>query len=393
MTKQTTGQRIASRRKLSNLSQEALSEQLEVSRQAVSKWESDTALPEIDKLIALGKIFGVSVGWLLGTEQDPSFDPSTGLSDAQIKMVEEIVSRYQPAPKRFKWVTPILLVCILIAAMLFGIHYQNQIAALAANNADTLAQVSSLAEGNRNIQAQIDDISSLAAEQAEAEKLLSNYGAVSHVSDDLQSIQVDFYCVPKIFQENATAYISILNPTAGISEMLECAVLGGSYYWVRAGLPPADDYQYSFLLVTDSGYQEQVISTGADAYFVDLYSNMHFHTDAAENRTTWSSCETLYTYTAPIYTPTIPLHNGYVGYEEVLVTLYHNGAAIWEQSFREAFRDLGGAHMRSEDPLVPDIQVQLPELAVGDTLTLDISADLYGGQRLVNTLETLEVTF
>jgi transcriptional regulator with XRE-family HTH domain len=38
------------------ISQEILAEQLAVSRQAVSKWESDTTIPEIDKIIALGKL-------------------------------------------------------------------------------------------------------------------------------------------------------------------------------------------------------------------------------------------------------------------------------------------------------------------------------------------------
>ena len=68
----TIGQRIAERRKLLGISQEALGEQMGVSRQAISKWEADGAIPEIDKLIALSKLFGVSVGWLLGTESDDS---------------------------------------------------------------------------------------------------------------------------------------------------------------------------------------------------------------------------------------------------------------------------------------------------------------------------------
>ena len=62
----TIGQRIAELRKQQNLSQEALGELLGVSRQAISKWESDAALPEIDKLIAMSKRFGVTVGYLLG---------------------------------------------------------------------------------------------------------------------------------------------------------------------------------------------------------------------------------------------------------------------------------------------------------------------------------------
>ena len=67
----TTGQRIAQKRKESGLSQEALGEELGVSRQSIYKWESDAALPEIDKLVALSRRFGVTVGWLLGVEEAP----------------------------------------------------------------------------------------------------------------------------------------------------------------------------------------------------------------------------------------------------------------------------------------------------------------------------------
>lgn len=62
MTDLTMGQRIAERRKLLNLSQEALGEKMGVSRQAISKWEADAAVPEIDKLVALSKLHPVKSG-------------------------------------------------------------------------------------------------------------------------------------------------------------------------------------------------------------------------------------------------------------------------------------------------------------------------------------------
>ena len=58
----TIGQRIAQKRKEQGLSQEALGDRLGLSRQAIYKWESDAALPEIEKLVALSRLFGVSVG-------------------------------------------------------------------------------------------------------------------------------------------------------------------------------------------------------------------------------------------------------------------------------------------------------------------------------------------
>ena len=65
----TLGQRIQEQRKKMGLSQEALGEALGVSRQAISKWEGDLTIPELDKLIALSRLFGLSVGRLLGVEE------------------------------------------------------------------------------------------------------------------------------------------------------------------------------------------------------------------------------------------------------------------------------------------------------------------------------------
>ena len=61
-------------RKAAKLSQEELAVQIGVSRQAVSKWELDAAMPEIDKLLALARIFGVTTDELL-SEDDPGANP------------------------------------------------------------------------------------------------------------------------------------------------------------------------------------------------------------------------------------------------------------------------------------------------------------------------------
>ena len=96
----TVGQRIAQRRRELGLSQEALGERLGVSRQAIYKWESDAALPEIEKLVNLSREFSVSIDWLLGQE-DEGREPQE-LTPEQLRMVEEIVARYlaaQPAQR------------------------------------------------------------------------------------------------------------------------------------------------------------------------------------------------------------------------------------------------------------------------------------------------------
>ena len=58
-------EKLCALRKKSGLSQEQLAEALNVSRQAISKWEGGSATPESDKLLALSNYFDVSLDYLL----------------------------------------------------------------------------------------------------------------------------------------------------------------------------------------------------------------------------------------------------------------------------------------------------------------------------------------
>lgn len=57
-------------RKEKGWSQEKLAEQINVSRQSISKWESGQALPELEKIVELSKIFQVTTDYLLLEESD-----------------------------------------------------------------------------------------------------------------------------------------------------------------------------------------------------------------------------------------------------------------------------------------------------------------------------------
>ena len=65
----TLGQRISMYRKSLGISQEELGARLDVSRQAVSKWETDAASPDMENLLALAREFGVSVAELTQTPE------------------------------------------------------------------------------------------------------------------------------------------------------------------------------------------------------------------------------------------------------------------------------------------------------------------------------------
>ncbi|WP_295587336.1 helix-turn-helix domain-containing protein [uncultured Oscillibacter sp.] len=73
----TLGQRLTQLRAGMGLSQDALAEQLGVSRQSVSKWETDASVPELDKLVRLSRIFGVTLDELVkGTADAGAGAPS-----------------------------------------------------------------------------------------------------------------------------------------------------------------------------------------------------------------------------------------------------------------------------------------------------------------------------
>ena len=76
----TTGEKLALLRRQKGMTQEELSEALNVSRQSVSRWEMDTAFPETDKLIKLSKLFDCSIDFLLKTDYQVNEKKDIGLS-------------------------------------------------------------------------------------------------------------------------------------------------------------------------------------------------------------------------------------------------------------------------------------------------------------------------
>ena len=64
-TKMTLGEKLKSARKSAGLTQEQLAEKLLVSRQAITKWEADKGMPDIENLKQLSKLLNISIDYLL----------------------------------------------------------------------------------------------------------------------------------------------------------------------------------------------------------------------------------------------------------------------------------------------------------------------------------------
>lgn len=76
----TLGEKLATYRKQSNYTQEQLAELLGVSRQSVSKWESDLAYPETEKLIKLSELYECSLDYLIKDKQPEEAQKQTTLT-------------------------------------------------------------------------------------------------------------------------------------------------------------------------------------------------------------------------------------------------------------------------------------------------------------------------
>ena len=73
-------------RKKNGWSQEELAEKMNVSRQAVSKWEAAQTTPDLEKILQLGNLFGVTTDYLLKDEiEDEEF--TEGIDEAPVRKV------------------------------------------------------------------------------------------------------------------------------------------------------------------------------------------------------------------------------------------------------------------------------------------------------------------
>ena len=221
----TIGQRIARKRKDLDLSQEALGERLGVSRQSVYKWEADSALPEIDKLVAMSRLFGVTVGWLLGVEEPPADEgpadqaPEAGggeLTAAQLKMVEEIVDRYiaaQPKPedpspkKKRRW----LLAAGLAGAVALVCVFGNLFSRLDRLQSQYNGLQSSVNSVQSTVNSQIGSIAGRVEEVLKSQNALTADYGTEILSADLSAntVTISAWATPRTYTEGMTALFQV----------------------------------------------------------------------------------------------------------------------------------------------------------------------------------------
>lgn len=238
MEELTIGQRIAAKRKELGLSQIELGEKMGVSRQSVSKWEADAAIPEIDKLIALSKLFHVSVGWLLGVEDStqPEAPPEQTFTEREWEIIDRLT---QAQPKLPKWLLPLaagaaavsLTAALLSGAALYADHRRTE--ELAAISQSVAGLAASIGGG-------LQDAS-----------VLEDYQFLAQPSGDLNECTFRFTGIPAFHDAGSTAELLIVQNSEVILRQ-EC-LWDGSCYTAEFTLPANSGYTASFCLTDSAG--------------------------------------------------------------------------------------------------------------------------------------------
>ena len=133
----TLAERIIELRKAKGWSQEELAEYLDVSRQSVSKWEIGNSIPDINRILAMSELFGVTTDYLLKgigqeitetdkeeipvLEIDPVKEPGEGTLHERILNDEEITGFIETSAECGRRIGLGVFLCIIAAAPLIGL--------------------------------------------------------------------------------------------------------------------------------------------------------------------------------------------------------------------------------------------------------------------------------
>lgn len=240
MTNMTIGERIAAKRKELGISQIALGEEMGVSRQSISKWEADAAIPEIDKLIALSRRFGVSVGWLLGVEEDAaSGQTPSEFTDRDQELIEKLLRARPAMPRWQKLLMMATAACAAVSLVLSGgalYLIGSQRAQLERYRSD-MEQVLIQLGSNEP-----DHVDLLAETSFECTPWL-----------DLEGADFTFTCVPYLYQKDVKCALVITLDDAEVIRS-ECT-WDGSRYTANFSLPAGSGYQCYLITEDASGVQ------------------------------------------------------------------------------------------------------------------------------------------
>lgn len=220
----TLGQNLQAARKAKGLSQETLAEQIGVSRQALGKWEKDTALPGLDNLQAAAQVLGVSVDTLLGTE---AAGPAPAVTlDAMRDLLAARDSEQRKHRRLWGLLGAAAAVVVVLLLVVQNLAYQRKMQSLTDSYAMLQSQLSST---TADLSTRMDELQD-AVRQGKSTVLEWRWVPVDKLHRDVQSSWMPVL-VQVTPSESTTGMTARLSVTYGdTTELHDMGVLAGDIY-------------------------------------------------------------------------------------------------------------------------------------------------------------------
>lgn len=362
----TLGEQIQALRKSGGLSQEELGEKLGVARQSVSKWESGVTVPELDKLIAMSQIFGVSVGSLLGVEE--SEGPDHELTQRELEALEAIAQRLtppQPEGKgRKRWPLAVAALVVLVV----GVFLAGRINSLERQLNSLHYNISNI---DNSVTRQINSIT------GQVQEILEQQNAVT-AGKGYQVLEMDpakgtatfvLTATPKEYQEGMTAVFSAAGPDfEGVEVPGELGA--GQSFTAQLTCPLADDITLSVAFVKDGVTLNQQLGNEWGLFSeTEVYFNGHLNWSMSRTTGGTGGEYTLIYLKAGLQSLQPGQYKTESGWQDLTpvkgsLRLWKNDTLFWSEEREEI-----GQGRKIEDLSIPTESL---ELVPGDRLILSI---------------------
>lgn len=228
----TTGEKIAALRRELGLSQEALGEKLGLSRQAVSKWEADQAVPGMDNLVELARLFGVPVDTLLRPDEPlpGKSEQSEEQNPPETVSIDDCSDPHMPEwTRKMRWIIWGVagLLCASVVCNVVSLVWLSQLQ----------NQVNWIPNGGT--------VYVPAPTESDSAEFVDSDVSCSY---DGEQLTFDIRVTPRTFDESETAKISLRSEELAVTG--DAKVTDGSYQ-CSVSIPLADTVSLTLMLTKD----------------------------------------------------------------------------------------------------------------------------------------------
>lgn len=349
----TTGEKIAALRRDHKLSQEALGEKLGLSRQAVSKWEADQAVPTMDNLMELSRLFGVPVDTLLRPDAPFPAAPAEENSIDAPAAPETPHKGVSLSRGKILAISGAALLCVSLAL-----------------NAVCLYQIAQLKGEVQALRVQAGNVNTVyyPGTGADTGDFAESSEHMTLDPENTEQLIVTFSAVPRVASDGETAKFLL----RGGEQSWECEAEGdaGGGYRGSLTIPMVDEFSVYLVLTDRNGGTRNLLL--ASEYDIENRFSIDVHAYWSSGGPTFSFGKNTFTGTLSTY---VDVHdaledNSFTG----RIILYQNGKEIAEQPLE--YRSQGGEYGAN----IYDTEVRLGtfEGRMSDfTVTVEIT-DAYG---------------